>query len=198
MVPLYGLIAVILFTVMVILSFELVRRSNYELFFIVHQLYLPAVILLCLHVKNVYIGFLPGLLLKVIDNVNRVIADRSAKDTLDCSVEGDDGDITMLRCELPSGELVRKKSQYMYNNISSMELSRVGDAKVIPSRNSKKTTANAAAPSSSDQGGSLVDISQLGHWYFLKVSEGLFVNLSASCICLLFYSMYLVLFNIIT
>ena len=87
--PLYGFIAIILFALMVITAIELVRRSQYELFFIVHQLYIPAVILLCLHVKNVYIGFLPGVILKIIDETTRFIAMYRAQNVVACSVEGE-------------------------------------------------------------------------------------------------------------
>ena len=154
--PLYGFIAIILFALMVITAIELVRRSQYELFFIVHQLYIPAVILLCLHVKNVYIGFLPGVILKIIDETTRFMAAYRARNVVACSVEGN---VTLICCHLPPSQ---KKNGYDYENISTSELANV-DPKVLPVTKSRE---NNSIPTSLP----VVDYHQLGQWYFLMVS----------------------------
>ena len=60
-IPIYGLISYILFSAMTLLAFEPIRRASYELFMVFHYLYVPAIAFLILHVKDAYIGFIPGL-----------------------------------------------------------------------------------------------------------------------------------------
>ena len=149
---------------------ELVRRAQYEVFFIVHQLYIPAVILLCLHVKNVYIGFLPGIILKVVDEVTRSVAMYRAQHVINCSVEGS---ITFIQCHLPQSQ---HKNTYEYENVSGSELSTV-DQKVLPVTMSRE---NNSIPALSHD----VDYDNLGQWYFLTV-KFIFHHFFLCCLILL-------------
>ena len=155
-VPLYGLLAISLFGIMVLTAIEIVRRAHYELFFIVHQLYIPAVIFLCLHVKDVYIGFMPGVLLKLIDEVTRVVAMYRAEVADACSVEGN---ITLIQCNLPRSQ--QQRISYNYENVAESELA-VVDPKVLPVTSSREK--NSIKPSSF-----AIEHDQLGQWYFLTV-----------------------------
>ena len=156
-VPLYGLIAFILMCIMSLTSIWIIRRKNYELFFILHQLYIPTVIFLCFHVKDVYIGFLPGIVLKCIDEVVRTYAMVRATETLECSVNGD---VTELKCRMPAynGEV-----GYSYNNVPDTELTKV--SKINPvTRTAESCSIEYTAKFS-------LDIDQIGQWYFIMIPE---------------------------
>jgi hypothetical protein len=68
-VPLFGLLAYICMSVMALMAFEPIRRLNYELFLSIHKLYIPAIVLLILHVPKLAYGFIPGVLLHICDFV---------------------------------------------------------------------------------------------------------------------------------
>ena len=70
-VPVYGFVAFILFCGMSLLAFEPIRRAQYDLFQLFHQLHWFGVFFLVLHTKSnggaVALGFIPGILLQLAD-----------------------------------------------------------------------------------------------------------------------------------
>lgn len=76
--PLLGLVAFIIMAVMVLFSHRITRKFiSYEIFMMLHQLYLVAVALMVAHVwlaGTLGAGFIPGILLHIIGKVERVKA----------------------------------------------------------------------------------------------------------------------------
>ena len=120
-IPLYGLIAYILFSSMTLLALEPVRRLSYELFNVFHLLYIPAIAFLILHVNGAIVGFIPGLVLhgtvvvvyivyslslivydSGIDIYIRIVASVYAKPSEEVSVEGD---LVKLRIDGSTGSM---------------------------------------------------------------------------------------------
>jgi len=73
--PGFGTLALIFYTLMFLMAFEFIRTAKYEVFYVVHQFWLVAVIMNMLHFQlgdPNQLGFLPGLLLHLVDKLDLV------------------------------------------------------------------------------------------------------------------------------
>lgn len=120
-VPVYGFVAFIMFAAMSLMAFEPIRRAQYDLFLIFHQMHFFGVLFIVLHTKSdasvPFLGFLPGILLQVADIVVKLHARAHPRRPAGCSIVG--GDIVHL--SLPfAAEAQPKIGQYYYLLISSV------------------------------------------------------------------------------
>jgi len=123
-IPYYGYCAYIIFSTMTILAVDPIRRACYEIFMVSHFLYIPAIAFLIAHVDGAYYGFIPGLLLHMLDIISRLISAVQAKPVHSCSVKGD---ITELLTNVTTEKSCRRCStldfgQYYFINSPDVSL----------------------------------------------------------------------------
>ena len=71
--PAFGFLALIFYLLMFLMAFDFIRKLKYEIFYVVHQFWLVAVVLNMLHFpmgSRMQVGFYPGLLLQLFDKFN--------------------------------------------------------------------------------------------------------------------------------
>ena len=87
--PGLGLLALAFYCLMFLMAFDFVRRAKYEVFLVIHQFWLVAVICNMLHFKPgemFQLGFLPGLCLQLLDKASLwMIPTRAAKTQVVCA-----------------------------------------------------------------------------------------------------------------
>jgi hypothetical protein len=112
--PLYGLVAMWALTVMVVTSIGIVRNKLYELFLIVHFLWVLAVLMVILHVPWTIWGFVPGVLVQLAGMVPTVLAAAGtpADSKVACHVLADGRTLITLDVPVPSRTEPLKVKRY--------------------------------------------------------------------------------------
>merc|ERR1711871_1265342 len=160
--PGMGLLALVFYSLMFLMAFDVVRKASYKVFIVVHQFWIFATIFAMLHFNagsSNRLGFLPGLILQIIDKISLFLLPvLSAETHAIVNKKGDKVDAVRLHVPLPSGNASSMNTLSLWNTVS-MVLSGNCRDKTAYMRNGFRPGGDAEFDS----------FSGLGHYYFINI-----------------------------